>query len=267
MGLFDYFAKPQPAPTAPDVMDKPPMTDYHGKIINADSILWRVHQYIIDTSISKIIYDKYYQCDSEYQARSLANNLNSQSLAGACVNRCDWWGEYSGQTFQAALAQIRDKIASDYAGQFERLAQKQSDSKVKAMDSLNKKYYDLKQDYINLKADYDKREEDYKSREAQLKAALQRQIDDLRQQEQEPSAPSAPPIDVEAIQAEAIDKARLIVKERTRIIINDVIHVLTQPEKNEYRASRLIHDADFVRLKGDTATKLVKYYLYKLIED
>ena len=86
----------------------------------------------------------------------------------------------------------------------------------------------------------------------------------MRQQETEPPAP---PIDVEAIKDKAIQDANSIVRERARIAIDNVIHVLTQPDKNQYRAQRLAQDSDFVRLKGDLMTRLVKYYLYKLIDD
>ena len=265
MSIFDtLFSKPQPAPTAPDVSARPAMTEHRGQVLNANMIIWRVHQYIVDTSISKIIYDKYYTTETEYQARSLANSLNSQQLAGSCINRCDYWGEYGGQTFQAALAQVRERISQDYAAQFERLTQKQSDAKVKAMDLLNKKYYELKQDYINLKADYDKREEDYKNREAQLKAALQRQIDSLREQET-----TAPP-DLDAIRQQVredeIAKAALVVQERIRIIVRDVIECLANPAGNDRKAARLRHNSDFAGLKGTTQQKLVQYYLYQLLD-
>ena len=272
MGLFDnLFSRPQPAQVAPSVMDKPSMTDHRGQVLNANMIIWRVHQYIVDTSISKIIYDKYYQCDSEYQARSLANSLNSQSLAGTCVNRCDFWGEYAGQDFQTALAQIRERIKQDYQSQFDKLASKASNDRTRELDTLYKKYLALKQDYAALRQDYDKREQEHKAEYERLKQGYQRQIDSLREQEQEPPAPQPAPPDLDAIREEIrqeeIYKAILIVRERAKIAIDNVIHVLTQPDKNQYRAQRLAQDSDFVQLKGDTATRLVKYYLYKLIDD
>ena len=274
MGLFDnLFSRPAPQKVAPSVMDKPPMTEHRGQVLNAAAIIWTVHQYIIDTSISKIIYDKYYTTETEYQARSLANSLNSQQLAGSCINRCDWWGEYAGQDFQTALQQARERISQDYQSQFDKLASKATNDRTKILDSLQAKYLALKRDYHNLQQDYDKKDQEYKDSYERLKAGYQRQVDAMRQQEQEPTAPqeTAPPIDLdtirEEIRQEEIAKTILIVRERARIAIDNVIHVLTQPDKNQYRAQRLAQDSDFVRLKGDLMTRLVKYYLYKLIDD
>ena len=237
MGLFDnLFSRPQ-VQAAPSVDSKPAMTDYHGQVINANVVLWQVHQYIIDTSISKIIYDKYYQCDSEYQARSLANSLNSQSLAGTCVNRCDWWGEYAGQDFQTALQQARERISQDYQSQFDKLASKASNDRTRILDSLQAKYLALKQDYHNLQQDYDRKEQEHKAEYERLKAGYQRQIDSLREQE----TTTAPP-DLDAIrqQVEAELKEQFI--DRVETAVKQVIDVLTDSEHNELRAQRLKHD-------------------------
>jgi hypothetical protein len=179
MGLFDklfqpYTAKPKPQEVAPDVKDVPPMTCHAGKVLNADCIKWTVHCYLIDTDYNKVIYDNYNSFDSEAAAREMYYMaLKENNRRGACICRCDYWGEYQGRDFQQALDEIKSRLAEDYSNSLKLLQSRQSDQQVRAADKINARYLDLKQEHKNLLEEYGKYVSEVKQAAANILQILQ----------------------------------------------------------------------------------------------
>lgn len=267
MGFFSSMFT-QPQQVAPRVTERPPMTSYAGRVINADKLTWCVHQYLIDTAVSAIVYDKYYRCDSEYQARSLAQSLQNQRLAGSCVNRTDWWGEYAEESYQQALDKIKSRLADDYKQSLSLAVSKSSDSKSKALDSINKRYLSLKEEHRNLQREYDKLMQEHEHQTEQDDAEDVEQISEEEQRELLEQIKSALREEITAeMREQMMSEMRIALEERIRITRDSIVQVLSQPERNAHRAQRLSQDADFIKLRGSVEEKLVKYYINQLLVD
>lgn len=244
MGLFDnLFSKPAPQQIAPHVTERPAMTEYNGKIINVASVVWVVHNYMIDTIDYKIVLDKYYKCDSEGAARALCNSLRCQHLPGGHKNLCDWWGEYAEKSYQESLQEARDKAREAFAHELAILRQK----KIGELDKIQKRYFDVKQERDILRDQLNKMQEEHKAEIDGLMESMQEEIDSQVQKQ------------VEAINASWHKKASEAVR--------DVLAVLAEPEKNRGRCRRLAaKDEDFAELQGPDEYKLIAYYLAKLLQ-
>ena len=126
MGLFDKLFQPytakQAQEIAPGVADVVPMSCHGGQVINADLLLWVVHYRMIDTYTNRVIYDKYYEEETEQGARRLYNQLKAQPLKGDCITAADYWGEHKRQDFQRAVDEIRLKLKAQYEQDLQALA-------------------------------------------------------------------------------------------------------------------------------------------------
>jgi hypothetical protein len=182
MGIFDKLFQPytakQKQDIAPDVSEVPPMTCYNGRIINADAIKWTVHTYLIDDKYNKVIYDNYNSFDSEAAAREMYYTaLKENNRRGACICRCDYWGEYQGKDFQESLQEIKNRLAEDYSNSLKLLQEKASDKSIRAADKINTRYLDLKQEHKNLLEQYSKYKSEVKAAAGNILQVLQ--SDDL----------------------------------------------------------------------------------------
>jgi hypothetical protein len=178
MGLFDKLFRPytvkQKQEVAPDVADVAPMSCYAGKVLNADCIKWTVHCYLIDTDYNKLIYDKYYKYDSEAAAREMYYTaLKENNRRGACICRCDYWGEYQGKDFQQALQEIKARLADDYSNSLKLLQERTSDKSIRAADKINARYLQLKADYKNLLELHDRYKSEVKQAASNILQILQ----------------------------------------------------------------------------------------------
>lgn len=244
MGFFDQFKPQPPQKVAPHVTERPPMTEYNGKIINAAAVVWTVHQYILDTVSSRLVYDKYHKCETEAAAKALCNSLKCQHLPGGHKNLCDYWGEFAEKTFQEGLQEARDKAREDFQHQLAILRQK----KISELDAVQKRFYSLKQDYEQAKSQLDKMQEEHKQEIDSIMQSMQEEID--RQTAEHVNAANA------RWHKKAIDAGRA------------VLAVLAEPEKNRGRCRRLAaKDKQFAQLQGPDEYKLIAYHLAKLLQD
>lgn len=156
MGLFDIFRKsapPTPPTIAPHVSEVKPMTCHSGQVINANLLLWVVHYRMIDARYSKIIYDKFYEEETEASARRLYNQLKTQSLKGDCIASVDYWAEHSRQDFQEAVDGIRLKMQTQYQHDLQALAsrhQAQTRKQERRLADLQKNLLEYKRENQRL---------------------------------------------------------------------------------------------------------------------
>jgi hypothetical protein len=157
MGIFDKLFQPytakQPQEVAPDVADVAPMSCHGGQVINANLLLWIVHYRMIDTATYRVIFDKYYEEETEASARRLYNQLKSQLLKGDCITSVDYWGEHKRQDFQKAVDEIRLKLKAQYEHDLQALAsrhQMQTRKQERRLADLQKNLLEYKRENQRL---------------------------------------------------------------------------------------------------------------------
>jgi hypothetical protein len=261
VGFFDIFRKPAPPtpPTvAPDVSDVAPMSCYGGQVINANLLLWVVHYRMIDTYTNRVIYDKYYEEETEAGARRLYNQLKSQPLKGDCIASVDYWGEHKRQDFQKAVDEIRLKMKEQYRQDVERLAQRQAgrqDKQAQLHDKHLKELYTLREQFKALCEQYDKEQERHKA-----------EIDTIMQAQHE---------QVETETAQAIEQATASIRQdfelfkaQAREAGNNLLRVLaSDPAEQEQEYKRLKKRLRQAGIEaGPAQVQLVAYYLAPLLK-
>jgi hypothetical protein len=235
MGIFDklfqpYTAQP-PQEVAPDVSEVKPMTCHSGQVIDANLLLWVVHYRMIDTITNRIIYDKYYEEETEQGARRLYNQLRAQPLKGECISSIDYWGEHARQDFQKAVDSIRLKMKEQYQQDITALASRHQAQTRKQERRL---------------ADLQKNLLEYKQENARLLQALQGQEQEHQHRQEQ-----------EQFQREVNQAA------------NNVLRVLTAaPHEQAQEARRLASNLRAAGIEqGPDGLRLIAYYLAPLLKD
>jgi hypothetical protein len=99
--------------------------------------------------------------------------LKENNRRGACICRCDYWGEYQGKDFQESLQEIKERLAEDYSNSLKFLQEKASDKSIRAADRINARYLDLKQEHKNLLEQYSKYKSEVKQAAGNILQVLQ----------------------------------------------------------------------------------------------
>jgi hypothetical protein len=262
VGFFDIFRKPAPPtpPTvAPNVSDVAPMTCHGGQVINADLILWIVHYRMIDTATYRVIFDKYYEEETEASARRLYNQLKSQPLKGECIASVDYWGEHKRQDFQRAVDEIRLQLKAQYESDLQALSRKQAqrqDKQVALHDKHLKELYELRQQFKALCADYDRQQAQHQQEIDTIMGAQAEQIETETAKAIEQATASIRQ-DFDRFKAEAQEAGRNLL----RVLASD-----QQETEQEYkRLKKRLRAAGIDH--GPAQVQLVAYYLAPLFSD
>jgi hypothetical protein len=261
MGFFDIFKRQQPQPQqiAPRVDQVQPMTCHGGQVINADLLLWIVHYRMIDAVTYRIIFDKYYEEETEQGARRLYNQLRAQPLKGECISSVDYWGEHARQDFQKAVDSIRLKMKEQYQQDIAKLAQAQAqrqDKQVRLHDKHLQELYQLREDYKKLCADYDKQQAQHQQEISTIMQAQHEQTDQETAKAVEQATAS--------IQAQ-LDRF----KQEAQEAGNNLLRVLTSdPDEQAQECKRLRKRLRQAGIEaGPAQVQLVAYYLAPLFTD
>lgn len=262
MRLFDIFSKPVPPtpPTvAPDVADVAPMSCHGGQVINADLLLWVVHYRMIDVKTYRVIYDKYYEEETEASARRLYNQLKSQRLSGDCIASVDFWGEHARQDFQRAADSIRQKLKTQYEQDLQILAQRQrqrQDKQIRLHDKHLQELYQLRENYKNLCADYDRQQAQHQQ---EISTIMQAQHEQIETETDKAVVQAVEQVqsDFDTFKAEAREAGENLL----RVLASD-----PQEVDQEYkRLKKRLRQADIEA--GPAQVQLIAYYLTPLFSD
>lgn len=261
MGFWDIFKRPQPQPSqiAPRVDQMPPMTCHGGQIVNAGLLLWIVHYRMIDTVTYRVIFDKYYEEETEASARRLYNQLKSQPLKGDCIASADYWGEHKRQDFQAALDEIRLELKKQYESDLQALAQRQrqhQDKQFNLHDKHLKELYELRQQFKALCADYDRQQAQHKQEIDTIMGAQAEQIETETAKAIEQATASIRQ-DFDRFKAEAREAGRNLL----RVLASDSQEI----DKEYKRLKKRLRQAGIEA--GPAQVQLVAYYLAPLFAD
>jgi hypothetical protein len=214
---------------------------------------------MIDTATYRVIFDKYYEEETEASARRLYNQLKSQPLKGECISSVDYWGEHARQDFQKAVDSIRLELKKQYEQDLQALARKQAqkqDRQVSLHDKHLKELYELRQQFKALCADYDRQQ-----------AQHQQEISTIMQAQHE---------QIEEETAKTIEQATVSIraefdqfKAEAREAGNNLLRVLASDPKEidqEYkRLKKRLRQAGIEA--GPAQVQLVAYYLAPLFTD
>jgi hypothetical protein len=206
---------------------------------------------MIDVKTYRVIYDKYYEEETEASARRLYNQLKSQRLSGDCIASVDFWGEHARQDYQAALDEMRLKLKAQYEQDLHKLASKQ-ESRRRVQDKQLDELYTLRQQFKNLCSDYDKEQERHKAEIEQIMQAQHEQIETEM-----------------AKAVEALKSDFDTFKDSAKQAGNDIIRVLSMtPDEQKEECRRL---GKYLRKagidKGPAQLRLIAYYLAPLYTD
>jgi multidrug efflux pump subunit AcrA (membrane-fusion protein) len=261
MGFWDIFKRQQPPPQqiAPRVDQVQPMTCHGGQVINADLLLWIVHYRMIDTATYGVIFDKYYEEETEASARRLYNQLKSQPLKSDCITAADYWGEHKRQDFQKAVDEIRLKLKAQYEQDLQALAHKQAqrqDKQVRLHDKHLQELYQLREDYKKLCAEYDRQQTQHQQEISTIMQAQHEQIETETAQAVEQATAS--------IQAQ-LDRF----KQEAQEAGNNLLRVLTSdPDEQAQEVKRLRKRLRQAGIEaGPAQLQLIAYYLAPLFTD
>jgi chromosome segregation ATPase len=235
------------------------MSCHDGQVINAGLLTWVVHYRMIDTYTNRVIYDKYYEEETEASARRLYNQLKAQPLKGDCIASVDYWGEHKRQDFQKAVDSIRLELKAQYEQDIAKLAQAQAqrqDKQVRLHDKHLQELYQLREDYKNLCQQYDQEQERHKKEIEEIMGAQAEQI--------ETETAKAIEQAIASIQAQ-LDRF----KQEAQEAGNNLLRVLTSdPDEQAQEVKRLrkrLRQAGIDH--GPAQVQLVAYYLAPLFTD
>jgi hypothetical protein len=214
---------------------------------------------MIDIYTNRVIYDKYYEEETEQGARRLYNQLRAQPLKGECISSVDYWGEHARQDFQKAVDSIRLKMKEQYQQDIAKLAQAQAqrqDKHVSLHDKHLKELYELRQQFKALCADYDKQQAQHQQEISTIMQAQHEQTEEETAKTIEQATASIRQ-DFEQFKAQAREAG------------NNLLRVLaSDPQETEQEYKRLKKRLRAAGIDhGPAQVQLVAYYLAPLFTD
>jgi hypothetical protein len=210
---------------------------------------------MIDVKNYRVIYDKYYEEETEASARRLYNQLKSQRLSGDCIARVDFWGEHARSDFQKVVDEIRLKLKEQYEQDLHKLASRQG-KQVQLHDKHLAELMQLRQDFKQLCEDYDRQQAQHQQEISTIMQAQHEQIE----------------TEIDKAIAQAVEQVQSdfdTFKDSAKQAGNDIIRVLLMtPDEQKEECRRLTKHLRKAGIdKGPAQLRLIAYYLAPLYAD